>query len=113
MPYAGLVGGATLRLVERFWSPREGEYALDSDGFLRDPDITFAGERLANGGVLRTADFQGARCVVLLGEPGSGKSTVVGQPARLVADAVSVLQFDLASYGSEDRLVQEVLDIRW
>lgn len=94
--------------MERFWCPREGAYALDEDGFLRDPGATLFGTQSANPGVLRTDDLREPRCLVLLGEPGAGKSTAVRDGARLVAAGVPVVPFDLAAYGSEDRLVREV-----
>ena len=104
------VGVRSPRLVERFWCQRDGSFVLDSDGFLRDPDASVYGGRSANPGALRRGDLQGVRCVVLLGEPGSGKSTAVSQPERLVVEGVSTICFDLAAYGSEDRLVREVFD---
>lgn len=96
--------------VERFWCPRDGAYTLDDHGFLRDPDTTWFGKQSASPGVLRTQDLREHRCLVLLGEPGTGKSTAVAEEARLVATGVPVLSFDLAAYGSEDRLVREVFD---
>ena len=96
--------------MERFWCLREGAYALDNDGFLRDPDTTLFGTQSANPGVLRTDDLREPRCLVLLGEPGAGKSTAVQDGARLVAAGVPVVPFDLAAYGSEGRLVREVFD---
>jgi hypothetical protein len=94
--------------VERYWCPREGMYAVDDDGFLRDPEATVLGTQSANPGVMRTEDLREWRCLVLLGEPGAGKSTAVHDGARLVAAGVPVVPFDLAAYGSEDRLVREV-----
>lgn len=96
--------------VERFWCPRDGAYALDDHGFLRDPDATWFGAQSANPGVVRTDDLGEHRCLVLLGEPGAGKSTAVAAGNRLVASGVPVLSFDLSAYGSEDRLVREVFD---
>lgn len=96
--------------VDRFWCPRDGAYALDDDGFLRDPDTTWFGTQSANPGVARTGDLGEHRCLVLLGEPGVGKSTAIVDPAPLVGSEVPVLSFDLASYGSEDRLVRDVFD---
>ena len=93
--------------VERFWSTREGAYTLD-DGFLRDPDAGWFGARSANPGVLRIGELSDRRCLVLLGEPGAGKSTAVHDRAQLVSPEVPVIAFDLAVYGSEDRLVSEV-----
>lgn len=95
---------------ERFWCSRGGAYNLDGHGFLPDPDATLFGEQSLNPGVLRTGDLSVCRCLVLLGEPGAGKSTAVADTARLVATGVPVVSFDLAAYGSEDRLVREVFE---
>lgn len=96
--------------LERFWCPRESAYALEDHGFLRDPDATWFGTQSANPGVLRIDDLRDHRCLVLVGEPGAGKSTAVADTTRLVASGVPVVSFDLAAYGSEDRLAREVFD---
>ena len=96
--------------VERFWCPPEGSYVLDDGGFLRDPEARFFGAHSANPGVLRTDDLRGSQCVALLGEPGAGKSTAAQRADRLVVAGMPILRFDLAAYGSEDRLVREVFD---
>ncbi|WP_157488794.1 hypothetical protein [Pseudofrankia sp. DC12] len=96
--------------VPRFWCLRGGAYTLDDQGFLRDPDETWLGTRVANPEALRTDDVREQRCVALLGEPGTGKSTAVAETAQLVTAGVSLLSFDLGAYGSEDRLVREVFD---
>ena len=96
--------------VERFWCPRDGAYTLDDQGFLRDPDASWFGTQSANPGVLRTEELGEHRCLVLLGEPGTGKSTVVPETARLAAAEAPAMSFDLGAYGSEDRLVRDVFD---
>ncbi|RXR28094.1 ATP-binding protein [Oerskovia turbata] len=96
--------------VERFWCTRGGDYALDEDGLLRDRDSTWFGARSANPDVVRTDELGEHRCLALLGEPGAGKSTVITGATQLAPSGVPVLSFDLASYGSEDRLVREVFN---
>lgn len=95
--------------VERFWCPRGAAYTLDDHGFLRDPDAPCFDTQSTDPSVLRIGELGEQRCLVLLGEPGAGKSTEVAAAARLVAAGVPVVFFDLAAYGSEDRLVREVL----
>lgn len=96
--------------VERFWCPGDGAYTLDSVGFLSDPEATWFGSDFANPDVVRTGELSEHRCLVLLGEPGAGKSTTVTAAEGLVADGVPVVAFDLAAYGSEDRLIREVFN---
>lgn len=95
--------------VVRFWCHREGTYALDDHGFLRDPDATWFGSQSANPGVVRTDELGDHRCLVLLGEPGAGKSTILSAPGLLVASEVTIVSIDLAGYGSEDRLVRDIV----
>lgn len=94
--------------VERFWAARDGIYALDDAGFLRDADSSWYGSGAVNSDTVRTTELREQRCLALLGEPGSGKSTEVARGERLVPDGVPVVSFDLAAYGSEERLVSEV-----
>lgn len=48
--------------------------------------------------------------MVLLGELGGGKSTVVKEKYPLVEPSCPAVRFDLAAYGAEERLVREVLE---
>lgn len=104
------VEGAVSADVERFWCARDGSYTLDGDGFLRDPDSAWFGSHSLNPDAVRTAELRERRCLVLLGEPGSGKSTQASRAGQLVPDGVPVVSIDLAAYGSEERLVREVFD---
>jgi hypothetical protein len=100
--------GAVPAQVERFWAARDGLYALDDAGFLRDPESSWYRSGAPNSDAVRTTELREQRCLALLGEPGSGKSTEVARAERLVPDGVPVVSFDLAAYGSEERLVSEV-----
>src|SRR6185312_15455624 len=59
----------------RFWCRREGNLQLDFQGYLADPE--------GDGWIRQTDDvvefskLSSTPCVVLLGEPGMGKSTAV------------------------------------
>ncbi len=56
---------------QRFWIPQTGVLDLTDAGFLRDP----VDERFGRDGLRTLADLEGYRALVLLGEPGIGKST--------------------------------------
>ncbi|GJM36843.1 MAG: hypothetical protein DHS20C19_02100 [Acidimicrobiales bacterium] len=92
--------------MERFWCPREDAYHLAGDGFLRDPDISYS--QPAN--VRRTAEFAQEQCLVMLGEPGTGKSKAAADSASLAPAGVATIPVDLAEYGSEDRLVRDLFE---
>ncbi|MGF0118270.1 hypothetical protein ACQFYA_18405 [Promicromonospora sp. Marseille-Q5078] len=96
--------------LQRFWCSRDGSYSLDDDGFLRDPNAAMLHTESAGTGIEATEQLGDYRCLVLLGEPGAGKSTAIADTTFLAAGGVSVLAFDLSSYGSEDRLVREVFE---
>ena len=101
--------------VERYWSARDGSVALDDHGFLRDPtphDLVGS----LNPQVTSTSGLGSVRCLVLLGEPGSGKSSSLGMdpsvPAPLgilpVGFVGEVLAVPLGNYRSEDRLADRI-----
>lgn len=97
--------------IERFWSARDASIVLDADGFLRDPSPNdWLGSR--NTQARSTETLRGVRCLVLLGEPGSGKSTALGMDPSLPA-AVGILPegflgtltaISLTDFRSEDRV---------
>lgn len=100
---------ADLDRVDRFWCQRDGEYALDDEGYLADPDAARPQQHPAVRSTARLLPFH---ALGLLGEPGAGKSTELGFLASAIQDGYSddlVLHVDLADYGSEDRLVAECL----
>src|SRR4051794_12549532 len=91
----------------RWWCPT-GEVAEESDGYLDDPAGPFA--RYRDMHLVDLADLDDARCVVLLGEPGMGKSTELSRYAqRLEADGVAVASFDLGAAYSLEAVVAKVL----
>ena len=81
---------------ERFWCAREGAFALDAAGYLADPSATFSGN--ANPNIVSSVDLLTDRCLVLLGEPGAGKSTVLLEAWKQVEKD---LNYTIVSFGTE------------
>jgi len=99
-------------VTRRFWAPLGHGHALDDNGFLSDPESTFSGVRWTNLAAVTDAELRDCRCLVLLGEPGMGKSTFLAQVSPLLPEdcVAEVVEFDLAGFGSEDRLVRSVFE---
>lgn len=90
----------------RFWLPRTEPLDLKG-GFLPDPEDEF--DRFRNS-ALRTLDSLGESPVlVLLGDPGMGKTTTLADEARRLRDAgMTVHHCRLNEYGTEDSLREAV-----
>ena len=86
---------------ERYWVSREGAFSFDYDGFLLPPSDDTRWRSTQRTGVLKFEDIAPKPCLVLLGEPGIGKTFAVSaQVARR-----SALHLNLGSYGAEQRLI--------
>src|SRR2546428_2108930 len=74
LPYSGSMSASknTGYKWKRFWCPRDGNLNLGDGGFLVDPDGEY-GSAL-NPDVVSFDKIQGTSCLILLGEPGTGKS---------------------------------------
>lgn len=88
--------------VERFWFPLEHEVLLRDGGFLADP-LGKYGEIFAKGAT-PLAEIRKHRTVILLGEPGMGKSTVIGEIRASGAEDTTTACFDLKSFSAEQSL---------
>jgi predicted NACHT family NTPase len=62
---------------KRFWYPKGGTCKLDFAGYLDDPESSYA--HITNPEVVSFEAISGTPCLVLLGEPGSGKSISMEQ----------------------------------
>jgi hypothetical protein len=91
----------------RYWYPEGTELTFDNRDFLPDPQKKWA--RLYNTELRELAEVT-SPCVVLLGEPGLGKSTIVRQEVENAntRDPNSVLLIDLRGYSS-DHAVEEAV----
>jgi hypothetical protein len=96
---------------QRFWIPRDGMLDLSDGGFLADP--TGPSLRSHPAAPATLAELTKYRALVLLGEPGIGKSTTLeAEAARASADAVAdgttSIHVDLRAYSSDALLHQRV-----
>jgi predicted NACHT family NTPase len=96
---------------QRFWVPRTGSIDLSDGGFLADPTHLFASNRT---GAQQLAELAGYRALVLLGEPGIGKSTTLAEEAARLgaqaADGSMSIHADLRAYSSESLLHKRVFE---
>lgn len=97
---------------KRLWCPREGNLNLSDRGYLWDPEwLDLSGFDKSQ---LRSLDkLQEIPCLVLLGEPGIGKSTAIEESFSLLKPSLEaqgdlVKFFNLGNYGNEDRLILEL-----
>lgn len=99
---------------ERYWIPRDkGNIDFSGNGFPLDPKhelseyIDYLPKPLS--------DYREIPCLVLLGEPGMGKSTILEKEysetkASLSTSQNKIQRIDLKSYSNEDRLVKDIFE---
>jgi hypothetical protein len=96
----------------RFWCARGGAIDLSDSGFMRDPEIYPWGAARAEP--LTLERLSNHRALILLGEPGMGKSmTLQEEHARLTqggASGVTSLRVDLRAFSSEDLLYRRIFE---
>lgn len=102
-----LAGG----VLERFWVRQTDVLDLSDVGFLREPDE----HHLPGPPPLPLAALEAIPALVLLGEPGMGKSTALGaELARIAAKAADggevVLHVDLRDFSSDTLLHRRVFE---
>lgn len=98
--------------IARYWCPRDGSLGLDQQGYLTDPSQKYGAH--LNPQVRTFDQIAETRCLVLLGEPGIGKSTAL-KSARPAAQAALksgdfLLWNDLREFSSEDRLYRTLFE---
>ena len=100
----------TTAMLERFWGPHDQPPRIDAEGFFLElpPRIGHSEFRTP----ARLADLDDSPCLVLLGEPGMGKSTdlhATRKRRELDLDPSEVvIARDLAEFGEERQLVQQI-----
>ncbi|MEV1059448.1 hypothetical protein AB0I92_19520 [Micromonospora chalcea] len=96
--------------MRRFWCPPDAGFALDTRGYLLDPSSSHWLMPQSNS-LVETTDLYQSRCLILLGEPGIGKSTVLKKHSPVLHQSVraTVVSANLSSY-SEGRLIREIFE---
>lgn len=97
---------------KRYWIKRGGNLNLDPRGYLVDPedDTPYAGK----SDLVTLEQLSDVQCLVLLSEPGMGKSTTVKEHyeamRRLNASGRIVSHHGLQAYGTEERLIRNLFE---
>lgn len=98
---------------KRFWCSYGGSISLSDGGYLSDPDSEWG--RVFNPDVLSLDSVAQVPCLILLGEPGIGKSHAMAAAKKDIDVKVrqegdKTFECNLRSYGSEDRLVRHLFE---
>ena len=94
----------------RLWCRQDSFFALDDSGFLFDPDTKESFYRKTD--VVKFSEINDLHCLILLGEPGIGKSTTLKKEyfkhkAHQGGKSFFIYR-DLSEYGDENRLIDEM-----
>ncbi len=91
----------------RYWLPSGSELVVGFDGYIAAPDSKF-GRALAPN-LAKLEELADVRCLVLEGEAGMGKTTVLRETAgHLRTRGLNCREVNLAEWSSESLLVQEL-----
>ncbi|NJL78595.1 MAG: hypothetical protein HC917_06605 [Richelia sp. SM2_1_7] len=98
---------------KRFWCPRSGHINLADGGYLYDPDTKWGREH--NPDLVSFAEISTLPCLVLLGEPGIGKTWAMKTEREKISSSIKVngddeFTLDLRAFGSEDRLIKKLFE---
>jgi hypothetical protein len=84
---------------KRFWCHRSSEFRLTDGGYLSDPDEEYG--HILNPDAVSFEQICSIPCLVLLGEPGIGKSTAI-------QESEATLEVDLGSFQTDTTLANAV-----
>jgi hypothetical protein len=97
---------------KRFWCQRGEPIDLSDRGFLSDPEGKWS--EYLNPALVTFERLAELPCVVLLGEPGIGKSWTLQQESAEVQSSLAagakLVSLDLRSFGDEGRLMASLFD---
>lgn len=98
---------------KRFWCLRTGSFSLADGGYLVDPDSEYG--RFYNSDAVPFEAILETPCLVLLGEPGIGKSTTMNSQEKYIEDQVTktggaTLWVNLNAFQSDVMLHKEIFE---
>jgi len=98
---------------KRFWYPRTSKIDLSDDGYLYDPESKYG--YIYSPDVVPFEYIMSIPCLVLLGEPGIGKTYAMQTErqsidSKIKTEGGDTLWLDLNSFGSEDRLIHNLFE---
>jgi hypothetical protein len=96
---------------KRFWCPRGGKIDLSDGGYLYNPDSEYSHYHPQD--VVSFEKIVTTSCLILLGEPGIGKSTEIQNAVTLTKSCLSlkdeqILYLNLNLYSDESRLINDL-----
>jgi len=92
---------------KRFWYPRETSIELLDGGYLYRPETEWANQ-FFDGNLVTLSELAAIQCLILLGEPGLGKSRELGQQHTFTHDHFdeAVLWCDFSAYQEQSMLAR-------
>src|SRR6266545_39714 len=95
---------------DRYWCPPNKSYALDRAGFLLDPEAPDS--KYYDSIALRFEEIPDSPCLVLLGEPGIGRTKALDNILSLYENSsdTKAIRIDLRSYDTSDDLISDLRD---
>ncbi len=99
------------RPIDRFWVPAGTIYTVSPEGWLQH--FTHNSLFTVSSDAVMIKELAAHRCLVLLGEPGIGKTTTLQPHTPLTAESSTVarhMTVDLAGYSTEERVLHRVLE---
>jgi hypothetical protein len=95
---------------KRYWYPHGSGITLLENGFLPVPDKNLSVFEKYNDNLVFFDAIANIPCLILLGEPGIGKSRAMKHAVANSALSGAKLDIDLARFGSEERLERELFE---
>ena len=98
---------------KRFWCSRTGTISMTDKGFFLDPESEYA--HYHHKGVVSFEEIKKTPCLILLGEPGIGKSTTINSEILTLKNQILESDYELFyknlnEYGDENRIISEIFE---